>query len=144
MSRIRIISAADTHDLRQRVLRVDRPSNEVVFDGDNEATHLGLFDPDLVGIASLYKRPFPHGSDAGDWQLRGMAVDDSHRGTGVGRELVEASLDHVRRHGGRRLWCNARKIAIGFYERQGFVTVGDWFDVPRHGLHIVMVKAVDS
>jgi len=54
--------------------------------------------------------------------------------------LLELCFDHIRAHGGRLLWCNARVVALGFYERLGFVTEGPEFDIHPIGPHYVMTR----
>ena len=80
--------------------------------------------------------------DAPVWRLRGMATLESVRGQGVGRRVLETAIDHVARHGGRLLWCNARVRAIPFYERAGFAGLGELFDEPDVPQHLVMWRAV--
>ena len=43
--------------------------------------------------------------------------------------------------GGRRVWCNARLSAAGFYERVGFGRVGGVFEIAGIGPHAVMTIA---
>ena len=79
-----------THDLRRRVLRTGTPSTDVVFADDDAPTtlHLGLVDEQgtLIAISSWAWRPFPGDPSGGrSVQLRGMAVDPAHQGTGAGR-----------------------------------------------------------
>ena len=69
-----------------------------------------------------------------------MAVDPAIQGSGVGRKLLEASIAHVRAHGGRRFWCNARTSAAGFYRRNGLAEHGPVFDIPAVGPHVVMAR----
>lgn len=116
--------------------------------------HLGLRDPSVeashpgpVGIVSLYQEPIAPKAglnhQPGDWRLRGMAVAPAHQGKGYGKRLVAAGLDAVRAAGATRVWCNARKTAVGFYQRQGFAAAGDPFDLPGIGEHFVMWIAVE-
>jgi ribosomal protein S18 acetylase RimI-like enzyme len=61
-------------------------------------------------------------------ELERLYVDSDAIGHGVGAALMETSLDAARSMGYRTLWLgvwerNAR--AISFYERWGFLTVGD-------------------
>ena len=127
---------ARVRDLRYEILRKPHgmPISSASFPGDeNESTiHiLALSDEELVGCASLYV----DGSDA--IQLRGMAVAIDWQRQGVGRRIGETIKD-IATSQGKTLWCNARSSAIGFYERQGWVKSGPFFDVPVIGQHIVM------
>jgi predicted GNAT family N-acyltransferase len=69
-----------------------------------------------------------------------MATTLEARGTGAGRAMLEACLAHVAHRGGRRVWCNARLPAAGFYERFGFVVESDVFELPDSGPHVVMSR----
>ncbi len=144
---IRVLPAAAVRPLRLSVLRSDGRPEDVVWPGDDDpaARHLGAFAAGkLVGIASI--RPAPHPSDPrpDDWQLRGMATRSEVRGQGAGKAVLSACLAHAAGEGGRRLWCNARTSAAGFYERAGFSKVGAEFDVPAIGPHVVMELALRS
>lgn len=118
--------------LRLAVLRPGQPSEAAVWalDDDPESVHLGAFlDGCCVGIASVVPED--------RWRLRGMAVEPSLRGAGIGAALV-AELQSRFGAAGRPLWCNARTTAAGFYVRLGFVIEGEPFDVPGIGPHVVM------
>lgn len=58
-----------------------------------------------------------------DAELKSMAVAESRRGTGVGRALVRAALEHCRQAAVKRLLVATAAADIGnlrFYQRQGF------------------------
>jgi GNAT superfamily N-acetyltransferase len=83
----------------------------------------------VVGVATFVP------GDGGWWQLRGMAVEPRHQGTGVGRMLLTDAEAVLREMGAAGLWANARDSAIGFYEREGWVVVGAGYEVvglPHH------------
>lgn len=144
---IRPITAADTHALRQQILRPNQTLADMDYPGDGsaETLHLGAFDGHtLVGIASLYQEAMPRDPKSGDWRLRGMAVDPAIQGSGVGRKLLEAAITYVRAHGGERFWCNARTPAAGFYKRFGLVECGEIFDLIAIGPHVVMAAELES
>lgn len=126
-------------DLRQRVLYSHLPAARTVYPGDDNPAnlHLGAFTPDgtLIGICSLFAL------DDGSYQLRGMAVDPQARGQGVGALLVEEAQRIAYRER-RPLWCNARQVAVAFYERMGWRKEGERFDITGIGPHYVM-KAPD-
>ena len=141
---VRPIGAADTRPLRQCVLRPHQSADELVFDGDDhpDALHVGAFHGgQLLGIASVAPAPMP-GTDAPAWQLRGMAVLPGVRRQGVGRQVLDACLTHLRAHRATMLWCNGRTPAMGFYTRLGFTAVGEEFVVPHSGPHYVLTRAV--
>ena len=140
---IRAVSAEEIRPLRHRVLRPAQALEETVYPGDDlvDTVHLGAFDGDrLVGIASLYREDRA-GGPPGGWRLRGMATEPDVRGSGFGAALVAASVEHVAAAGGSELWCNARKVAVGFYERAGFDVVSEEFEIPGIGAHVVMARS---
>jgi len=141
--RIEKVAAADVRPLRSAVLRPGTPPERLVYDGDEarDALHVAGVDDDgrVVGIASLCREPAADEPAPVDgWRLRGMATSPEARGRGLGARLLAACFDHVRAHGGGLLWCNAREVALGFYEKQGLETVGERFDIAGIGPHFVM------
>lgn len=76
-----------------------------------------------------------------DGHLGRMAVLPAWRGCGVGRALLEASLDAARRRGHTMLKLSAQTQAADFYARAGFVAVGDAYQ--EAGIpHVAMQKAL--
>jgi GNAT superfamily N-acetyltransferase len=136
---IRPIDAAATRPLRRRILRPGQAEHELAYPGDDEADslHVGAFSgSELLGVASVYRQS-PAGAPpvATDWRLRGMAVVAEARRRGVGAALLAACERHVRAHGGRRLWFNARVDALPFYRAAGYEVVGEEYVLPGIGPH---------
>jgi ribosomal protein S18 acetylase RimI-like enzyme len=77
-----------------------------------------------AGVCQLrYRLSVWTGSD--DCWLEDLYVDDSARGTGLGRALVNAALERARARGCRRMELDVNESntdAIAFYERLGFTT----------------------
>jgi GNAT superfamily N-acetyltransferase len=71
-----------------------------------------------------------------------MATAEHHRGSGVGSALVNAVLAYLAAHEGTVLWCHARLPAVGFYEKQGFLPIGDPWEEPALGPHVTMWRSV--
>jgi predicted GNAT family N-acyltransferase len=134
------IAAADTHELRQRVLRPHQRIAEMDYPGDHDATtaHFGCHgDGELVAIGSIYREPRP-GGDPDGWRIRGMATAEGRRRAGLGKSVLAACVAHARDHGATEVWCNARRGARALYERAGFIIVGDEFELPGIGPHFLM------
>jgi thiamine transport system ATP-binding protein len=132
------LSPAQTHDLRRRVLREGRDDADVVFDGDDEEStlHLGAVDAGgtLVGVSTWLWRPCPIDAGPCDCQLRGMAVDRSRQGDGIGGVLLAAGVERALAAGATAVWANARDTALGFYARNGFGVIGDGYVDTATGL----------
>lgn len=113
------------------MLRDDRPDADVAFVEDTRpgAFHLGVFDDEgrLVGIGTFFEHPCPHRPGAPAWRLRGMAVAPEVQGRGVGTALLEAAVRRFRGEGVAVLWAHGRDSALGFYERHGWVVLGDGY-----------------
>jgi predicted GNAT family N-acyltransferase len=137
VTEVRQVSAADTADLRRRVLRGGRPVD--LADDDPTLFHVGVYDGDqLVGTGNVRREPAPWAPDVPAWRLRGMATEADRRGEGIGAQVLEAILEHCQAEGGGELWCNARTPARSFYRRAGFTEVGaEWVD-PEIGPHVRM------
>lgn len=146
------ISSNDTHAVRMAVLRKATPSQDPRYAQDDlpDTRHLGVRITDaqgerLVATSTWLPAPWPHDSAAHAVQLRGMAVLDDVQGLGVGRLLLDAGVTCARNAGARFVWARARDSAIGFYERAGFVVVGDVFVDDATGLdHHLVVLDLDA
>lgn len=127
--------------LRHTVLRAGMPPWAAVFEGDEEPTalHLAALEGRAVcGCVTLIRRAY-EGRPA--WQLRGMAVAEDRRHTGLGGRLLRFAERSMRdRATLDTAWCNARVPAVRFYERHGWRAVSEVFDVPTAGPHRRLVR----
>ncbi|MGY1615799.1 GNAT family N-acetyltransferase [Geodermatophilus sp. SYSU D00691] len=130
------VDAAATYPLRMQELREGRPP-EIEEDDAPYTLHLAarLDDGAIVGVVRFHPRDCPWRDTEGSWQLRGMATDPRVRGLGVGRALVADGLIRVSALGAQLVWCDARKAAVGFYERIGFRVVTEEYDLRPVGPH---------
>ena len=83
---------------------------------DLGAVFVAEVDGEIIGHLQLIAR-----SDSAE--LKSMAVAETRRGTGVGRALVRAALEHCRQNATRSLLVATAAADIGnlrFYQRQGF------------------------
>jgi GNAT superfamily N-acetyltransferase len=132
---VRKAAAEEVVGVRHEVLRAGRPRDTAVFDGDDapDTRHwlaeqaAGTEGSRAVGVASVMRAPHQDRP----WQLRGMAVVEGLRGSGVGGALLNAVHADV----AAPMWCNARERAIPFYERNGWTVDSEPFDVPGVGPH---------
>ncbi len=70
-----------------------------------------------------------------------MAVDRALRGSGVGRQVLDALMAAARARGDRAVMLHAQQSAIGFYTRAGYQPRGPIFE--EAGIpHLEMVKAL--
>lgn len=125
----------DSCRLRDEILR--RPLGLTLsaedIGGEDEQWHLvALEQTEVVGCVVL--KPTADGLV----QLRQMAVCESHRGSGLGRRLLEESFTLAQSESARLMTLNAREPAIGFYRKAGFEVYGEgfvWHGVPHRRMH---------
>ena len=139
---VRPISAEQARLLRQSILRPGQPAQSCVYPGDDDegTGHFGAFMGDvLIGISSVFREDQPDRKPAltPGWRIRGMATEEHVRGKGYGAALLSASVEHARERGAAQVWCNGRTSVAGFYQGQGFAAVGEVFDLPGIGPHLV-------
>lgn len=143
MDAVEILALEEILPLRLAVLRNGTPSRDPHYDGDADATHLGIRrDGEVVACSSWLIRPFPLEPDEAATQLRGMAVADHLQGMGIGRTLLRAGVARAASLGSRVVWARARDAAIPFYVANGFDAVGEPFVDEATGLghHLVVAR----
>jgi predicted GNAT family N-acyltransferase len=142
------ISAKETYMLRQRVLRPHHGIDSCVWPGDEEKEtfHLGAYlDEKLIGVASFYKESSPEIQKNHQFRLRGMAVHEDYRGTGLGKNLLQHAEQILRTNCAEAiLWFNARTLAKGFYSKMNYEQIGDNFIINGVGPHVVMFKILKN
>lgn len=140
--------------LRTRVLRPHFEAGKLAHwpkDDEPGTRHFAaLRHGEALGCVTFQLARFPLDDDtdcpAVDVQLRGMAVDPDVRDEGIGAQLMEVALFRLPLlyPEATKIWCNVREAAISFYERAGFQSVGEPFDKPGIGPHIVMWRAMPT
>ena len=142
---IRSIIAEEAQPLRAAILRPGLPFEESVYpqDKDPEAMHLGAYvDNELVTVASIFHEPLPGDANPKAWRLRGMVTMPELQRHGYGRAVLLKCIEHVARHGGSVLWCNARIDAVEFYRSLQFETIGEEEKTARGTSFIRMKRSV--
>ena len=92
---------------------------------------------ELVGAVQIDRAHAPNGRHRAE--LRRLVVRADHRGSGVGRALVEAAAERARADGLRLLWLTTHEGtgADRFYARLGWTRSGvieDWATLPDGSL----------
>lgn len=110
-------------------------SRAAVFAMEQEIRYLDMDDTDYQslhcffeqeGKVMAYLRAFPETEQPHCFHI-GRVLTVS-RGVGLGRELMEKSMDVLRvRYGCRKIVLHSQVSAVGFYEKMGFRTVGETF-----------------
>ena len=119
------------HAILRAPLGLDWSADDLV--GEDEQLHFGLFDDADALLGCVVVKPLGDQSA----KVRQMAVADGLRGRG--RRLIEGMEAALRGRDIRRIEMDARKIAVGFYEKLGYRVEGDEFlqvTIP----HVKMLK----
>ena len=121
MIHIEQITPQLTWQLRRDVLYPGSYLHDMEMDEDLQGYHFGAFTvTQLIGVVSL----FPLGES---WQFRKFAIDPAFQSQGIGKQLLNHITHFAKTEGAKRLWCNARLSAIGFYKKSGFEQTGQTF-----------------
>ena len=140
---IKPISSTETHPVRHLVLRKGKPIESCIFDGDALETtfHLGLYlKNDLIAVCSFFKNTHKLLLEAVQYQLRGMAVLETHQGLGLGTIILTHGETVLKQQNITIIWCNSREKATKFYKKMGYNIIGEPFEIKDIGLHYSMYK----
>ena len=110
--------------LRDNILRkpLGLRFTEEELEKEKENLLIGAFeDDDILGCCMLVKETHQI------VRLRQMAVLNDLQGKGIGRALTVFAENLARDHGYRVMSMHARKNAVGFYEKMGYVINGEEF-----------------
>lgn len=108
------------YDLRYRILREpwNQPPGSERNEGDDSAIHVAYFENGKIfGVARLDLMV----DDIG--QIRFMAVETSKQGKGIGEKLMLHLEELAFLNGRKKIILHAREIAIGFYQKLGYVMI---------------------
>lgn len=133
------VSAERSRALRRAVLRPNETIEEVAAREVPGTHYVGVErDGELVAVGWTRRE-----DDAELWRVGAMGTAPECRGEGLAAIVLAALTEYAGEHGARRVWCNARLPAIGFYESQGWMVESEEvFEVPGAGSHKRMGRDV--
>lgn len=143
--RIRFIRTEDTYPLRLLVLRPGGVLEDCHWANDRlvGSFHLAAqIGEHRISIGSFYPEKHPLLLGWKQYRLRGMATHPEFQRQGAGARLLEFAVEHLMAQNADRLWCNARIVAVPFYQRMGFAKEGPEFDIPGIGGHYLMHRPI--
>ncbi|MGB0578994.1 MAG: GNAT family N-acetyltransferase [Limisphaerales bacterium] len=94
------------------------------WDAESAFLHFGVFNQSHL-LACCFVSP----GDANTGKLRQMAVVEEFQGKGFGRRLLRDVEDNLESRGYNRMIMDARKPAVGFYDRLGYRITSDEFEL---------------
>ena len=142
---VKEIKPKECYFIRYHVLWQHKSFDACGIDIDNQegAFHLGAYKGDeLICVASFFKQSQAKFSEKNQFRLRAMATLSSAQNTGAARALLNTAFQILKDKDQDLLWCDARIIATGFYEKLGFKKLGDTYSIPIIGLHYLMYKTL--
>jgi len=145
MKEIKKISSRDTFLVRHPILREGKPVESCQFDGDDlqTTTHFGLFiDTNITGVLSVFKNNNVIFNSENQFQIRGMAILKDFQRKGFGDELIKHAEVYIKSQFGKLIWFNARESAVPFYEKLGYIKIGEPFFIADIGIHYNMKKEI--
>jgi len=140
---VKLIQAKDCYSIRQQILWQHKTVAGCGIDIDEQegSFHLGAFlNNELVCIGSFFKQHNSNFPQAKQYRLRAMATLPSAQKKGTAKSLVEFAVQKLQSENIDLLWCDARIVATGFYEKLGFSIKGDSYEIPIIGSHYLMYK----
>ncbi|QKC96650.1 GNAT family N-acetyltransferase [Mesorhizobium sp. NZP2298] len=129
------LAAAELHVIEERL---DDDNRRLTGRNDDRALAFALRDDKghAVGIAAGY-------SWAGIAELKLMWVDESYRGLGHGRKLLDAFVAEAAARGSLRIWVSTHDFqAPGLYQKAGFERMAEFAGWPEGHSNIILCKAV--
>ncbi|ODQ81045.1 hypothetical protein BABINDRAFT_6890 [Babjeviella inositovora NRRL Y-12698] len=143
------------YNLRYTVLRQpwqDRLGSERDrSDKEAAVVHVGIFDAARECVACARVEETPESSAAAPtYQVRYVATDDTVRGQGLGRKVMEA-VEKCAADAAKQKYAlskvlillNAREVALGFYEKLGYTLVCKTYLMYGLVQHYQMTKAIE-
>ena len=142
---IKKVVAEDVRPLRHSELRKGQDFSTTSYIEDYEAGtfHMAcIVDEKIVTCASYYPEKSIKIKSNRAYRLRGMATDSQFQRKGYASDLMEESFKELKKRDCDMVWCNARLVAVDFYQSVGFKITGDLFDIAGIGPHYYMHKEI--
>lgn len=129
------------------ILRPHQSIEQCKYEEDHAkgSFHLGaFFEGKLISIASFSPQIQPLITESPAYRLRGMATLVGYRDQKGGSTLIKHAEEKLAENGVQAVWCNARSHVKGYYSKLGWDELGEPFEIPGIGTHIVMYKTLGT
>ena len=139
------VDAEKIRPLRHSELRKgqDYSTTSYLKDYEEGTFHMAcIVDDKIVTCATFYAEKSMKVKSNNAYRLRGMATDSNFQRKGYARNLMVESFKELEKRDCDMVWCNARLVAVSFYESLGFKIKGDLFDIAEIGPHYYMYKEI--
>lgn len=105
---------------------------------NNTATYFGIFDKENLIAANS-----GHKSSLDEYRSRGLWVDINYRKKGLGKMLLQATIDQARLENCSLIWSIPRKQALSVYLGVGFRKAGDFFSTETASLNCYVIMQLE-
>ncbi len=131
------IPAVLTLKLRQAELYPDSSLMEMQLEEDEQGVHFGLFHKNqLIAVVSCFLR-------GKEMQFRKFATTKGYQQKGFGTALLTYIIEFAKKEGIKKIWCNARTSATGFYKKSGMGETDEFFI--KNGVdYVIMIKELNK
>ena len=139
------IDAEKIRPLRHRELRQGQPfsTTSYLLDNDKDTFHMAcMLNDKVVTCATFYPEETEKITSDNAYRLRGMATDTKYSRNGFGMEIMSKAFMILKNSDCDLLWCNARLVALSFYQAVGMKEIGNLFDISDIGPHYFMYKKI--
>jgi predicted GNAT family N-acyltransferase len=145
VTHIKLVEAEEIRPLRHKMLRQGQDYSTTSYLRDNEKLtfHLGVtLEEKIVSCATFYPEETNKMGGNNPYRLRGMATDSNYLRNGYGKQIMQEAFQILKLKKCNLLWCNARILAVPFYQSVGLQEIGDLFDIADIGPHYYMYKEI--
>lgn len=123
----------DAEMIRRSVFMDEQGFKNEIDDTDNTAVHIVLYDgTDPAAVCRYFK-------DGDCYHIGRVAVMKSYRGRGIGKVIMDAAENEIRKDGGVKVVISAQTRARDFYEKCGYTAFGEIY-LDEFCPHIGMYK----
>ena len=139
------VDSENIRPLRHSELRKgqDFSTTSYLKDYEEGTFHMAcILDGKIVTCATFYAEKSLKIKSNNSYRLRGMATDSKFQRKGYARNLMLESFKELKKRDCDMVWCNARLVAVNFYESLGFKITGELFNIEAIGPHYYMYKAI--
>ncbi|WP_232456795.1 GNAT family N-acetyltransferase [Pedobacter psychrophilus] len=127
------IPPAATLRVRQAELYPLMLLKKLQLEEDEDGIHFGLFHDDkLISVVSCFEK------EDGCVQFRKFATLKEFQHQGFGTALLTYIMAFAEEQKTKKIWCNARSTAIGFYQKLGLTETDEKFT--RDGIDYVIME----
>ena len=140
------VDAEKVRPLRHSELRKgqDFSTTSYLKDYEVDTFHMAyISDEKIVTCATFYPEKSTKIKSENAYRLRGMATASNFKRKGYATDLMRGSFKELKEKESDLLWCNARLVAVDFYESLGFKIIGEVFDIEGIGPHYYMYKEIN-